>query len=278
MTKVRFGTGGIPIQCKGTSTQHGVVCCSELGLDAMELEFVRGVRMKKEQAQEVKAVATKLDVALSSHAPYFVNLCSNESAKAKTSQRNIIQAAEATFWAGGDITVFHPGYYQKLSPSEAYSRAKKNLKEIHSKLNQKNIKIKLGAECVGKKSQFGGLSEVIRLAQELESVVPVIDFCHLHARGDFKLKSKSDYQKLFDLLEKELPDYMGQFHSHFSEVKYSEKGELSHLALGTCDEPSFTPLMKVLAEQGYQGRVICESPKLDFDAQKMQQLYKKYAT
>ena len=272
---VRFGPGGIPIQCKGTSSMEGVACCAGLGLTAMEIEFVQGVRMKKESAQEVKAVAGRLDISLSSHAPYFVNLCSLEPAKEKTSQRNILQAAEITYHAGGSITVFHPGYYQKLTPEEAYRQAKKNLEQIEEKLKQKKIKIRLGAECVGKKSQFGGLNEVIRLSQELDHVVPVLDFSHLHARRDFPFQTKEDYRRLFALLDKELPGYTKQFHAHFSEINYSDKGELNHLALGTKNEPPFEPLMEMLAEHGYAGTIISETPRLDYDAQKMQRAYEK---
>jgi endonuclease IV len=34
--------------------------------------------------------------------------------------------------------------------------------------------------------------------------------------------------------------------------------------------------MKMLAEQGYGGTIICETPKLDYDAQKMQNEYQKH--
>jgi len=278
MATIRFGPGGIPIQCKGHSTLEGLECCAQLGLDAMEMEFVRGVYMKKEAAAEVKVAAAKLDIALSSHAPYFVNLCSKEQSKAVVSRRNILEAAHATFLAGGTITVFHPGYYQNNTPEEAYQRAKKNLREIEDELRQKNIRIRLGAEVVGKKSQFGGLEEVIRLSQELNMVVPVIDFCHLHARGDFPFRKKDDYAALFKKLEKELPDYTNDFHSHFAEVRYSDKGELNHMPLGSCNQPPFKSLMEMLAEQGYSGRIISESPRLDYDAQKMQAEYVKFRT
>lgn len=275
---VRFGPAGIPLQCDGSGTLNGVICCARLGLEAMEMEFVQGVRMKEEAAQGVNAVAGKLDVALSSHAPYFVNLCSLEPVKEQRSQHNILEAARITRIAGGTITVFHPGYYQKLTREEAYARAKKNLQEIEEKLRQQSLKIRLGAEVVGKKVQFGGLDEVLRLSQELEFVVPVIDFSHLHARGDFRFSNALDYHRLFDLLDKELPGYTKNFHAHFSEVNYSDKGERNHLPLGSNNEPPFAPLMQVLAEGGYSGTIICETPKLDYDAQTMQSVYKKHAT
>ncbi|MBN1169718.1 TIM barrel protein [Candidatus Micrarchaeota archaeon] len=270
---IRFGPAGIPLQCKGSSTIDGVACCHDLGLDAMEMEFVHGVKLKEESAEEIEKISRKFDISLSSHAPYYINLCSKEDEKIQNSIRHIFESAKITAIAGGRITVFHPGFYQKLSPDEAFSRAKSVLQQIQEKLIQHSIKIVLGAETVGKKSAFGSLEENIRLSEELEMVEPVIDFAHLLARGDYKLKSEDDYRAILEKLEKRLDGYVKHFHSHFSEIAYSEKGERNHLVLGEKNEPPFKPLMKVLAENGYSGTVICESPQIDFDALKMQKEY-----
>ncbi len=263
---IRFGPAGIPIQCEGKGTLEGIRCCKELGLEAMEMEFVQGVRMGEVSAREAGKVAQESDVSLSSHAPYFVNLCSGDPVKVANSKKHIISSARITALAGGNITVFHPGFYQELPHEEAYSVAKRNLSDIISELKAHDVRIRLGAETVGKKSAFGGLDENIKLAQELDMVVPAIDIAHIHARGDFRLEGESDYKALFEKLEKSLGDYVNHFHFHFSEIRYSDKGELNHLPLGTNNEPPFKPLIKVLAENGYSGTIICETPKLDQDA------------
>jgi len=271
---VRFGPAGIPIQCEGKSTIEGVKCCAELGLRAMEMEFVQGVRLNEKNAQEIEKVAKDLDISLSSHAPYFINFCSKENAKIQNSIRNLFEAAKITAAAGGRITVFHPGFYQKQPPYEAYAAAKKSITEAYEKIKAAGAgKVILGAETVGKKSAFGGFEEVVRLAKELEFVQPVLDFAHMHARRDFVIKTEEDYRKIFAILEKELGDYVNHFHSHFSEIKYSDKGELYHLPLGTNNEPPIKPLLKVIVENGYKGTIICETPKLDIDAQAMQKIY-----
>ncbi len=270
-TRVRFGPAGIPIQCEGSGTLDGVKCCAKLGLAAMEMEFVHGVRMKDETAKEISVAARELDILLSSHAPYYVNLCTSDPEKLTNSHRHIYQAARTTALCSGNITVFHPGFYQKLSPKEAFDAAKKALVEIEQTIKQENIKIRLGAETVGKKSAFGGLDENIKLSQELEIVVPALDFAHIHARGDLRIKGEDDYRTIFNKLEKELGDYVRHFHCHFSEINYSDKGELNHFVLGTNNEPPFRPLMKILSENGYAGTIICETPNLDIDALKLQE-------
>lgn len=271
--KVRFGPAGIPIQCAARGTLEGVRCCSELGLTAMEMEFVQGVRMGEGLAREVAGASKELDISLSSHAPYYVNLCSTDNQKLANSRRHIVESARITAMAGGGITVFHPGFYQKLSPDEAFKNAKAALEGIESELKGKKIKIRLGAETVGKKGAFGGLQECIRLSKELSMVEPVLDFAHLHARGDFRIGGEKDYRAIFELLERELGGYVRRFHCHFSEINYTEKGERNHFPLGTNNEPPYKPLMKLLAENGYSGTIICETPKLDMDAQKMMREY-----
>lgn len=272
---IRFGPAGIPIQCEGNSTVEGIECCKKLGLGAMEIEFVRGVKMGDKKAREVGGVAKKLDISISSHAPYYVNLCTGDREKAEASRRHIFLAAKATFLANGKITVFHPGFYQKLSREEAFQAAKKRLIEIKEKMDVAKVKCVLGMETVGKKSAFGGFDENVKMAQELEFVKPVLDFAHLHAREDFRIRGEDDYRKIFSILDKELPDYTKNIQCHFSEINYSEKGELNHLSLGTGNEPPYKPLMKVLAENGIEGTIICESPKLDIDALIMQREYEK---
>ena len=274
--RIRFGPAGIPLQGNAKSTLEGVRSCAELGLSAMEMEFVQGVRMKEESAAVVRQAATELDISLSSHAPYYVNLCTKDGQKLTNTRRHILSSARVTAAAGGNITVFHPGFYQGMTKEEAFSEARKNLRGIEEELKAQGLKIRLGAETVGKKSAFGGLEENIKLAQGLEMVEPAIDFAHLHARGDFRISSEDDYRRIFSLLETELGDYVKRFHCHFSEINYNDKGERNHYPLGTNNEPPFRPFMKMLAESGYRGTVICETPKMDFDAQTMKAEFEGY--
>lgn len=53
-SKNDFGTAGVPGSSKDRSSVAGIARVRELGLDAMELEFVRGVNMGKETAKQVK--------------------------------------------------------------------------------------------------------------------------------------------------------------------------------------------------------------------------------
>lgn len=271
-SQVFFAPAGVPIQCKERSTLAGVKCTAELGLNSMEMEFVQGVKLNMEKAKEIKETAQKLNIKLSSHAPYFINFCNRD--KKATTFRNLEQSAAITEACGGHITVFHPGFYGRFSKEEAYKIAKTLLSELTMKIKQKTKNILLGAETVGKKSQFGGLDEVIKLSQEVDRVWPVVDFAHLYAREqNVKFKKEEDYIKVFDLLEKQIPGYTKKMHIHFSEIEYSEKGERNHLPLGTKYEPDYRPLLKVIKNNGYSAMIVSESPKIEFDAIKMMKFY-----
>jgi len=239
----------------------------------MEMEFVHGVRLKEDSAKEIAASAKELDIRLSSHAPYYINFCTKEDQKMRNSRRHLFDAARITQYAGGRISVFHPGFYLKSSPEEAYSVAKRELTGLVERLQSHNIKTILGAETVGKKSAFGSLHENIRLSQEIDQLEPVLDFAHMVSRGDFTLEGEDDYRKVFDLLENELSMRSKTLHCHFSEINYNDKGERNHLPLGSNNKPPFRPLLRVLAENGYPATIICETPKIDQDALLMQEYF-----
>ncbi|HKM43547.1 MAG TPA: TIM barrel protein, partial [Limnochordia bacterium] len=118
MSKLRIGTAGIPASTKPRSTANAVKRLAELGLRHMEIEFVRGVNMKEDTAQEIRALAEEHDISLTVHAPYYVNLNSAEPEKITASKERIIQAARAGAWAGAKSVTFHAAYYHADDPED----------------------------------------------------------------------------------------------------------------------------------------------------------------
>lgn len=87
---IKFGPAGIPLQCEEANTLKGVECCKKLGLGAMEIEFVYGVKIKDENAKEIGKKANELDISISSHAPYYVNLCTKNKLTAENRDRKSV--------------------------------------------------------------------------------------------------------------------------------------------------------------------------------------------
>ncbi|ADI75009.1 Xylose isomerase domain protein TIM barrel [Methanohalobium evestigatum Z-7303] len=261
-----FGTAGTPHGTKKKGSVRGVEYVSEIGLDCMELEFVRGVRMKEDKAQSVNVTARNSSVALSVHAPYYINLNSAEQKKIDDSVERIYQSASIGSLCGAESIVFHPAYYHKDTSDRVYSRVHNLLNDLSSRLEEDDIPVVLRPETTGKGTQFGNLDEILSLSSEMEKVQPCIDFSHLHARTNGGMNSfdefKSVLSKIEDILGKE---GLNNMHAHVSGIEYNSKGERNHVNLEESDF-NYMQLLQAFNEFEVGGLVICESPNLEEDA------------
>ncbi|MFN3995775.1 MAG: TIM barrel protein, partial [bacterium] len=94
-----FGTAGIPNSSK-KDTFSGIMRIRELNLDAMELEFVHGVKISHINAQKINTFSNKYSVKLSAHAPYYINLNSLDKEKIEASIHRIIKTIEISHICG----------------------------------------------------------------------------------------------------------------------------------------------------------------------------------
>jgi deoxyribonuclease-4 len=272
--RLLFGTGGIPRSTKGTSSISGIKRIRELGLDCMELEFVQGVRMGENGAKNVLEAAKKEEVALSVHAPYYINLNSYDKEKLKASLERIYQAARIGSLCGAESIVLHAGFYQKSGKKHTFESVSKALKELTGQLRDKGIPAILRPETMGKRTQFGTLEEVLALSAEIEGVMPCIDFCHLHAR-EGKENSYLEFTKILSQVEESLgKEGLSNMHMHVAGVEYGINGEKKHLNLKESDF-NYPELMRVLKEFKTRGRIILESPVLEQDALMLREIYTK---
>jgi deoxyribonuclease-4 len=270
--KLLFGTAGVPRSSSGRSSVAGIGRVRELGLDCMELEFVQGVRMREKGAKNVLEASQKEGVALSVHAPYYINLNSPEKEKLKASMERIYQSARIGSLCGVRSVVLHAAFYQKSSKESTYSKVAKALRELTEQLRNEGIPAVLRPETMGKRSQFGTLEEVLALSAEIEGVMPCLDFSHLHAR-EGKENSYPEFKAILDRVEEELgKEGLSNMHVHVSGIDYGRNGEKKHLVLKESDF-NFTELLKALKEFRVKGLVICESPNLEEDALLLKKSY-----
>lgn len=272
MSRLLFGTAGIPLAAKGTDTAAGIRAVRELGLDAMELEFVQSVNISKEKAPTVKAAAAKESIVLTCHAPYYINLNAAEEAKLEASKKRLIKAAEVAWLCGARSVAFHPGYYLGNDKEKVYEKVKKELAAVVAELKNFGCGIRVRPETTGKRSQFGDLSEILRLCQEIEQVMPCIDYAHMHAR-EGKNNSHSEFCEILAAVEKELgKDALKNMHIQIAGVNYSDKGELNHLVLKDSDL-KYEDMVKSWNEFKIAGVVISESPNIEGDALMIKRAY-----
>jgi deoxyribonuclease IV len=267
---LKIGTAGIPHSVSGTV--NGIKKVAELGLGAMELEFVRGVYMKPEQAKEVKKIAQKLGISLTVHAPYYINLNSQEPAKIHASIARIISSAKIGALAGAKSVTFHPAYYMKKDSKEVYSIVKASLLKIKQELKRAKVGIRISPELTGKHTVFGNLDELLSLSKEVGCSF-CIDFAHHHARLNGGLKIKKDFDIIFEKVVKVLgKSALKDMHMHVSGINYTEKGERNHLMLKDSDFP-ISALVSSLKSYKIGGVLICESPNPSEDALYIKSLF-----
>ncbi|MFA5056182.1 MAG: TIM barrel protein [Dehalococcoidia bacterium] len=270
--KLLFGTGGTPHTSRSESTADGIERIAELGLGCMEVEFVYGVNMSQAMARKVGETAKRLNVKLSAHGPYYINLNAHEEEKLIASRKRLMQTVRIASIIGAQSIIFHPAFYLKDPPDEVYARVKKELEDIVSAMKSENLEVTLRTETTGKASQFGNLDEVLRLSAEIDGVAPCIDFAHLHARHG-KANTYAKFKSILGQVEDRLGrDALNDMHIHLSGIKYSSKGELGHLDLKDSDM-NYLELFRTWKEFDIKGLVICESPSLEADALIMQETY-----
>jgi deoxyribonuclease-4 len=258
-----FGTAGTPGSSRGNDSISGIRRVHELGLGCMELEFVRGVKMGEKTACAVNDVAKQLDIRLSVHAPYYINL-NAEGETLSASKDRILNSARIGHICGAKSVVIHAGFIQKLPRVDVYERIKKAIIDIREKLKSEGVDITLRIETMGRDSQFGTLEEALAIT-EVDGVLPCIDFSHLHAISG-KNNSREEFASILARVEEKLGRRgLDDMHIHVSGIEYSDKGEKNHLEFVESDF-KYEELAQAFVEFDIGGMVICESPNLEEDA------------
>jgi len=270
-----FGTAGVPLSSPASSTLAAIEHVKKLGLDCLEVEFVKGVKMGSDTAKLIRQKADSLDIRLSVHAPYYINLNSAEAGKRLSSQERLIATARLARHLGARSVVFHAGYYGQDTPEKAYDMIKKALLDVRSILKSEKNPAALRMETMGKKSQFGTLDEVLSLCREVEGLLPCLDFSHLHAR-EGGISTYLHFSRILRKVEKKLGKAaLADLHSHVSGVHYGDKGEIKHLDFMKSDF-RYDQWVQAVWDKGVEGMVICESPNLETDALMLKNLYNAY--
>ncbi len=242
----------------------GIKHVAELGLQACEIEFVHGVNMGDEKAILIGKLAKELKVDLSIHAPYFINLVSEDITKIEASKQRILDTCRKGHLMGAKHIVFHAAFYGTLSEEEVFQKVKKEVIEMLAEIKKNKWEVILSPETTGKTSQFGTLDELLRLAAETGCAL-TIDFAHIYARNNGKI----DYDEIFSKLKK---SKIAHFHCHFSGIEYTVKGEKKHLVM---TEEVIKPLLSSAVKHGMDLTVISESPITWQDSLKMRAILEK---
>lgn len=259
---LRFGTVGAPSTTPTAGTVAAIEHTRALGLQHLEIAWVQSVSVTDKTCAEIHAAAQEHGITLSIHAPYFINLNSQTPEKMAASDERLLKAAHKGFLAGARDIVFHPASYHSQSPVEVYPRVRDQLAMLAERLISEGVEVTLRPETMGKTALFGTLEECIQLSKDVPSVLPCIDWAHLHARrGDGTFNTYEEFAAALSLMRDVLgEDALKRVHFHLSGIEYTSKGEKMHLPLNEADL-RYRELLQVFVDFGVEGTAAVEAPE-----------------
>lgn len=271
--KLNFLTAGMPLRTGKGSYPEALGIIEEMNLDGMELEFVHGVRMKPEMQEVVQKIRSEKNLIITAHAPFYVNLNSQEEEKITASIQRIIETASVAYEAGAFSITFHAAYYMGKDKTFVYNQVKSCIEQINKVILPNKINTWIRPETTGKATQWGDLEEIVQLSTEIENVLPCVDFSHLHARSGGEYNTYDEFCKILETMGNKIGEYsLKNFHGHLAGIEYTAKGEKKHLNLEDSDM-NYKDLLKALKEFDVKGALVCESPNIEEDASLLKQYY-----
>ena len=278
----KFGPAGNAESFPYKSSVDAPRWLQELGLDCYEYQCGKGVRVKEETAVALGRQAQERGIALSLHAPYFINLANPDPESQEKTIGYITAACGVASQMGATRVVIHSGALMKRTREEAMNIALPFLKRIVAVCEDQGFgHIALCPETMGKINQLGDLDEVLRLCQVHESLIPCVDFGHLYARSLGADQGGEAVERMLGRMEAELgADRASRFHSHFSHIEFTPNGgEKCHRTFEDDGGygPDWEPLAKAVAARGWSPTFICESAGTQAeDAVTMKRIYQSY--
>jgi deoxyribonuclease IV len=260
MIKIDFGPSGLGPVNTAIKTLESF---EKQGISACEIAFTYGPYIKKEEAIEIGKKAKDKKVILTIHAPYYINLNSEDKAKIFMSKKRILDSCEIGSYLGAKRIIFHAGFYGKMDKEKTYENIKREITELISQIKKNKWEIELCPEIMGKRNVFGSIEEIARLVKETNCGF-CIDFAHVLARyGD----------KKFEEILKMFPNK--KWHCHFSGINYGEKGEKNHIPI---IKQEWIDLFDFFEKLDKEIVLICEAPEPMVDVIKGKNLWlEKYS-
>jgi deoxyribonuclease-4 len=250
---------------------------SRMGLDSPIEEgdtlysLTAGVASDYLELMDLGALARELDIELSLHAPYYMDLADVDGL-AERSMDAVRWGGLLAEAMGCDVVSTHIGLYGDLAPEVALDRVTKNLRKLRDDFKGLNLRAQVGVESSGRQEVIGSMDELLHIAKNVKGVVPVLNFAHLHARSAGALRAPEDFAEVMRTIGALSPD--GHLHTHFSGVEHEGGNELRYTPIKKGDL-RFEPLAEALLDDPTELTLVSSSPLLEHDAMYMKVIFER---
>jgi len=258
--QIQFGPAGIG---GFKETEEFLERYSKMGIRCAEIPFTYKIWLDNEQSKKVGEWAKKFNIILSIHAPYYINLTSENPKIIQESMQRILDTCERASYLQAKYVVFHAAYYGKQDKKKVFQIVKKRILEMQKVIQKNKWQVQLAPETTGKESQFGSLDELLKLVKETKCFL-CLDFAHMEARVQ-----KNNLKEIFEKIKKAK---LSRLHCHFSGIEYGEKGERKHIIT---PEKKLLELLKYFKKYKIEANLINESPDPISDTLKGIKIWKK---
>ncbi len=224
-----------------------------------------GVARDYRELEELGVLARELDIELSLHTPYYMDLADVDGL-AQKSMQSIMWAGMLAEAMGARMVVSHLGMFGDLDRKEVLARIQRNLRTVRDWYKKAKVRSRLGVEASGRQEVVGSLDEMLAICKNVKGIVPVLNFAHVHARGFGLFKRLEDFDDVLSKVEKASEDK--HLHTHFSGVEHADGNELRYTPIKKGDL-RFEPLAECLLNEDYDLTIVSSSPLLEHDAMYM---------
>ncbi|MBN1539038.1 MAG: TIM barrel protein [Candidatus Thermoplasmatota archaeon] len=261
--KIRFGPAGIPLSCKGRTLKDGIEDIHALQLDAMEIQLLRPQREIPEDLALIRELGEELDVKLSIHSPYYMDLLGDPTYRDR-SMENLMWAGEMAQTLGADVLSITIGMYHERTPDEALELAVKEVRSLRDRFRKLGYDTQIGIETSGRQKVFGSLDEVLTIIKRVQRTIPVLNIPNIHSREGGMLREIDDFEELFNRVR--AVTRSDSFYTHFSGVEHADGDKIMATPIKKGDL-RFDPMAEMMLDhEDWEFRVISESPLLEHDA------------
>lgn len=213
------------------------------------------------------ALSKELDVQLSIHAPYYMDLL-DEGEIGDKSYNHLKWTLIIGKEANAKRVITHTGFY-KSGKKESLKKATEIYSAITSEFPRNKNYPTVGVESSGKTEIFGSTAELISLAKKVKSIEPILNFPHIHSLTGGSLIEVKDFQAVISEYSKYSK---GDLYTEFAGVEYQDNNEQKLVAIKHGDL-KFETLSEALVDLDQDMTIISSSPLLEHDSQYMYLIY-----